>query len=70
MFGSFRLGSFIFRCRVAKTSGAIKSGVPITSGANNPGTTKPSISIIAAVLLTGSIRTFLYDKSEWAKPAA
>ena len=42
-----------------KTSGAIKSAVPITSGGNKFGTTKPSISIIAAVLLTGSINTFL-----------
>ena len=43
------------------TSGAIKSAVPITSGANKFGTTKPSMSIIAAVFVTGSIKTLLYE---------
>jgi hypothetical protein len=48
----------------------MKSAVPITSGANKFGTTKPSISIIAAVFVIGSINTLLYDKSECASPAA
>jgi hypothetical protein len=54
---SYNTGSGNFK--VAITSGAIKSGVPTTSGGNFPGTTNPSISITAALPLTGSINTFL-----------
>ena len=70
MLGNFLFGSPTFRLRVSKTSGAIKSGVPTTSGGNRPGTTKPSQSIMLALPLFGSTKTFLYDRSEWAKPAA
>jgi len=70
LFGNFLFGSFLFKCFVDNTSGAIKSAVPITSGANFPGTTNPSMSImLAPEPFVGSINTFLYDRSECAKPA-
>src|SRR5687768_1771496 len=57
--GSFRFGSSLFKLAVITHSGAMKSGVPTTSGGYLPGTTKPSISMTQARPVVGSISTFI-----------
>ena len=68
--GRILFGSVRSRCCVLMTSGAMKSLVPMTSGLNFPVTTRPSRSMMDMPLPGGSRSTFLYERSECARPAA
>ena len=59
MLGSTRRGSSRGRLLLITTSGAMKSGVPTTSGGNRAGTTRPSTSMMQTRPLVGASSTFL-----------